>query len=74
MFVSFDVSEASELTIEYIHNQYLYNQQITVQHAFKKVSSTGEDNDMVAKGGNDRGIYQKGMVIAPAYVGSGQPP
>mmetsp|Transcript_10637 Transcript_10637/g.23486 ORF Transcript_10637/g.23486 Transcript_10637/m.23486 type:complete len:344 (-) Transcript_10637:75-1106(-) len=50
-FVSFDAFEASDMAIECMHNQYLCNRQITVQYAFKKASTAGEGNDMVAEGG-----------------------
>eukprot|EP00581_Thalassiosira_minuscula_P013893 CAMPEP_0183711836 /NCGR_PEP_ID=MMETSP0737-20130205/7209_1 /TAXON_ID=385413 /ORGANISM="Thalassiosira miniscula, Strain CCMP1093" /LENGTH=329 /DNA_ID=CAMNT_0025940403 /DNA_START=165 /DNA_END=1154 /DNA_ORIENTATION=+ len=54
-FVSFDAFEASDLAIECMHNQYLCNRQITVQYAFKKASTSGEGNDMVAEGGRGPG-------------------
>ena len=45
-----------------MYNHYLCNRQITVQYAF----NTGDGNDMVARGGKDRGTYWKGMVVMPS--------
>ena len=61
-FVSFNAFEINDLGIECMHNHYLCNRQITVQYAF----NTGDGNDMVARGGKDRGTYWKGMVVMPS--------